>query len=210
LDAHQVVNSIYKKTEDTRVQARAATEIFEQLQFIAESTTFSNEDEQQTFFNGLELLQQLALFGFTSAKSHEQEARDITLKALSLPPSLRHLETSDESARQHNAFNQQEVEAIFSRKFEHNLLRQQFSNSQNGFRGRGYPLQSRGGLGRTTSRYNLRGSYSFNNRYQQQQSFHGRGRGQVAPFPQQQTSTSNINAESHQYLYLQSTFNRNH
>ncbi|KAG1123991.1 hypothetical protein G6F38_013933 [Rhizopus arrhizus] len=36
VDAYQLVSSIYKNTETTRIQARASTEIYEQLQYLQE------------------------------------------------------------------------------------------------------------------------------------------------------------------------------
>ncbi|KAG0757580.1 hypothetical protein G6F22_019912 [Rhizopus arrhizus] len=42
VDAYQLISSIYKNTETTRIQARASTEIYEQLQYLQEKAVFTS------------------------------------------------------------------------------------------------------------------------------------------------------------------------
>ncbi|ORE04465.1 hypothetical protein BCV72DRAFT_211208, partial [Rhizopus microsporus var. microsporus] len=92
VDSHQLVNTIYRLTENTRIQARAATEIYEQLQYV-EERGWQKEDEK-VFSEAVEKLRRLAVFGYEVAKAQEDEAREETTKALKLPYSLKHMESS--------------------------------------------------------------------------------------------------------------------
>ncbi|KAI8641805.1 hypothetical protein BD408DRAFT_388400 [Parasitella parasitica] len=72
VDSSQFTQTIYRYAEITRTQARAATALCERLH-VAEA---AND------------LRQLAVYGFGSAKLQEADARELTLKAINLPPSL--------------------------------------------------------------------------------------------------------------------------
>ena len=41
VDAYQLVHIIYKITETTRIQARASTELYEQLSYLQDKTEFA-------------------------------------------------------------------------------------------------------------------------------------------------------------------------
>lgn len=49
IDAFRIVNTIYRYSENTRVQARASTEIYEQLQCLQKKTQFDNEEDKRIF-----------------------------------------------------------------------------------------------------------------------------------------------------------------
>ena len=112
VDAYQLVSSIYKNTETTRIQARASTEIYEQLQYLQEKAVFTSARDQEVFNNTVEQAQRLAIFGFGSAKFQENDAKDLSLKALRLPPNARHLEHSIEEDGKTNAFDREFVEQL--------------------------------------------------------------------------------------------------
>ncbi|KAG1150111.1 hypothetical protein G6F37_011279 [Rhizopus arrhizus] len=146
VDAYQIVSSIYKNTETTRIQARASTEIYEQLQYLQEKAVFTSARDQEVFNSTVEQAQRLAVFGFGSAKFQENDAKDLSLKALRLPPNARHLEHSIEEDGKTNAFDRAFVEQLQKARFEDKVLRDASSfrrgsfNTNRGFsgsRGRG-------------------------------------------------------------------------
>ncbi|KAG1443570.1 hypothetical protein G6F56_010625 [Rhizopus delemar] len=71
VDTAQVVNSIYKSTDNNRFQATTAMELYEQIEISEQA-------------------KRLAVVGLVTAKTQEQEAKEYSLKALRRPPSLKH------------------------------------------------------------------------------------------------------------------------
>ncbi|KAG1445145.1 hypothetical protein G6F57_017651 [Rhizopus arrhizus] len=80
VDSHHLVTTIYRLTETTRLQARAATEIYEQLQFVAKRGWQLEDGEIVN--EVVEKVRRLAVFGYGIAKAREDEAREETTKAL--------------------------------------------------------------------------------------------------------------------------------
>lgn len=99
MDFHQLVTTIYRLTKNTRIQAKAATEIYEQLQYITERGW--QQEDADMFTETIEKVRQLAVFGYGIAKAQEDEARETTTKALKLPHSLKHLETSQKGDKKY-------------------------------------------------------------------------------------------------------------
>ncbi|KAG1390931.1 hypothetical protein G6F58_012839 [Rhizopus delemar] len=105
VDAYQLVSTIHKITETTRLQARASTEIYEQLQYLQSKAAFISEKDSEIFNNTIEQAQRLSIFGFGSAKQQEREAKEVSLKALKLPASIKHLEYTAEDDGKTNSFD---------------------------------------------------------------------------------------------------------
>lgn len=90
VDAYQLVHTICKITETTRIQARASTELYEQLQYLQNKTEFISAKDRDIFNNAIEQAQRLAVYGFGSAKFQENDAKEVAIKALKLPASIKH------------------------------------------------------------------------------------------------------------------------
>ena len=123
VDAYQLVSTIHKITETTRLQARASTEIYEQLQYLQSKAAFISEKDSEIFNNTIEQAQRLSIFGFGSAKQQEREAKEVSLKALKLPASIKHLEYTAEDDGKTNSFDRDFVEQLQKARFEDKVLR---------------------------------------------------------------------------------------
>jgi hypothetical protein len=182
VDSLQFTNLIYKFAETTRVQARAATQIYEKLNFL--STRGFRPGDETTITNEVQSIRKLAVFGFGAAKLQESEARDATLKAIKLPPTLKHLEPQQSSGDKKYAFSEEFLEQYYDETFKQKITSQSTSN--------------RGGY---TQRFNshgngYRGRGGNNNR---SRPFRGRGRGTWSQYTQPNrsfTPPTNNNADS--------------
>ncbi|KAG1086695.1 hypothetical protein G6F42_020887 [Rhizopus arrhizus] len=70
IDTFQVVNTIYRYSENTRVQARASTEIYEQLQYLQQKIQFHNAEDKQIFEGAIDQAAKLATFGPSGSSKH--------------------------------------------------------------------------------------------------------------------------------------------
>ncbi|KAG1462143.1 hypothetical protein G6F46_009464 [Rhizopus delemar] len=174
VDAYQLVHAIYKITETTRIQARASTELYEQLSYLQDKTEFASTKDRDIFNNTIEQAQRLAVYDFGSAKFQENDAKEVAIKALKLPTSIKHLEYSTEDDGKKNSFDGDFVERLQRARFEDKVIRDASSfrggfhsnrSFNNGYRGRG---GSRGG--------SWRGNWSHG------QSFQTGGRGRANRF----------------------------
>ncbi|KAG1044387.1 hypothetical protein G6F43_011463 [Rhizopus delemar] len=118
VDAYQLVHTIYKITETTRIQARASTELYEQLSYLQDKTEFASTKDRDIFNNTIEQAQRLAVYGFGSAKFQENDAKEVAIKALKLPTSIKHLEHSTEEDGKKNSFDGDFVERLQRARFE--------------------------------------------------------------------------------------------
>ncbi|KAG1394937.1 hypothetical protein G6F60_010545 [Rhizopus arrhizus] len=159
VDTLQLVSTIYKHTENTRAQARAASEIFESLQYISERGM--QQEDEELYHTTMEKARRLAVFGFGTARQQENEAKEATTKSLRLPYSLKHLETPESGEKKYafsNEFIEQYYEETFKQKVTSEASRShRFNNNSTrgrggGFRGNGYregrPFLSNRGRGR--------------------------------------------------------------
>ncbi|KAG1531990.1 hypothetical protein G6F51_013309 [Rhizopus arrhizus] len=64
----KIVNNIYKYSEDTSVQARANTEIYEQSYYLQQKIQFNNEEDKHIFEGVVDQATKLADFEFGQAK----------------------------------------------------------------------------------------------------------------------------------------------
>lgn len=145
VDSLQYTNLIYKFAETTRIQARAATQIYEKLNFL--STRGFQPGDEAFITNEVQSLRKLAVFGFGAAKLQESEARDTTLKAIKLPPTLKHLEPQHPSGDKKYAFSEEFLEQYYDETFKQKITcqstnnrggyTQRFGSHGNGYRGRG-------------------------------------------------------------------------
>ena len=103
VDAYQLVHTVYKITESTRIQARESTELFEQLHYLQYKAEFGSSENRDIFNNTIDQAQQLAVFSYGSAK-------EAAIKALKLPTSIKHLEPTSEEDGKKNSFDNEFVE----------------------------------------------------------------------------------------------------
>lgn len=135
VDAHQVVDFRYKDADRLRVAARAATEIYQQLKFIAERGRDPSDEE--IILQSIEQLRRLAVYGFATAKTVDQEAKELATKALRLPDAVKYLEDNDDGDKK-IAFSSEMVQQITKARYESTVLRSAMSNN------RAYYRQGRG------------------------------------------------------------------
>ncbi|GAA5806759.1 hypothetical protein MFLAVUS_000107 [Mucor flavus] len=137
--------------------------------------------------NAFESLRKLAVYGFGAAKLQESEARDSTLKAIKLPPTLKHLQPQQSSGDKKYAFGDDFLEQYYDETFKQQITSQS-TNNRGGYTRR---FDSHG--------YRGRGGYNNNNR---SRPFRGRGRGAWSQQPQQNRSyappANNPPSDNHQ------------
>lgn len=86
VDTFQIVNNIYKYSENTRVQARASTEIYEQLlHYLQQKIQFNNKEDKQVFGGAVAQAEKLVTFGFGQAKFQDNDVKGFPTKALRVP-----------------------------------------------------------------------------------------------------------------------------
>ncbi|KAI8881649.1 hypothetical protein K501DRAFT_274423 [Backusella circina FSU 941] len=157
IDSLQLVSTIYKLTENTRIRARAAAEIYESLQYITERGM--QQEDAELYHNTMEKARRLAVFGFGTAKQQESKAKEATTKALKLKYSLKHLETPENGEKKYafdKEFIEQYCDETFKKKVTGEANRANRTNNpsrgRGGFRGNGYrggrPFLSNRGRGR--------------------------------------------------------------
>ncbi|KAG2221680.1 hypothetical protein INT45_002718 [Circinella minor] len=171
----QVVNTIYKITENTRFQARVAMEIYELLQL---AFTTNNEETETIIKKCIEQSKRLAIFGLETARIQEREAREYADKALNIPNNIKHFENTEEDTKSRNAYSDEFLNTYHKAKFEQRLL-QQVSTFRGGYRGNGH-FQSRG---------NSRG-LRVGIQQQQQQQYFSNNQQQQSKLPKQLVSNN--------------------
>lgn len=193
VDTTQVVNAHYKGAEISRLHGRAATEIYEQLCTI-QAGEISADEAYQLLEEAIDSAKRLATHAWIQGKQHDEDAKDYAIRALKLPPSLKHLETK-ESGNKREAFSEEFITMYNEANYQQRVLRAATSQPSNG-RGRG---------GYSTQSYwnNNRGGRGYSGRGGAKNYFGGRGRG--APSfhnnslsHNSQNSTSPDHTSSHQ------------
>lgn len=120
-------------------------EIFEQLQYVLEE---ADHDEAKDIINRYrEQSRRLAVFGLATAKAQEREAKEYADKALNIPLSIRHLETTEEDNKSKNAYSDEFLSKYHQDNFERKLVQQasvsRGGGRSNGFASRGYQRGNR-------------------------------------------------------------------
>ncbi|KAI9482752.1 MAG: hypothetical protein EXX96DRAFT_630758 [Benjaminiella poitrasii] len=114
VDTLQHINTIYRLTENARIQAKAATEIYEQLQYVAERGW-------QVIKEAVEKVRRLAIFGYTvSQKPQKDEAREEITKAIQLLRRLKHLR-GDAKGERKFAFTIEFVQQYYEASFQQEI-----------------------------------------------------------------------------------------
>ncbi|KAG1582666.1 hypothetical protein G6F46_004389 [Rhizopus delemar] len=141
VDTTQVVNAHYKGAETCRLHWRAATEILEQLLTI-KSGGLSAEEANQLLDEALESAKRLAIHAWVQGRQQDEEAKDYAIRALRLPPSLKHLEAK-ESGSKREAFSEEFIARYNEVNYQQRILKAEITSTSAG-RGRG----GRGSYGR--------------------------------------------------------------
>ncbi|KAG1277898.1 hypothetical protein G6F66_012185 [Rhizopus arrhizus] len=160
IDTTEAVAKIYEISETTRFQAKAITEIYEELQYVLQHTT-NWEEARDIIQKSAEQSKRLAIFGFTQTKHQERIAKNYAIDALNLPPSIRHHMPKKENHKTTNAFSDEFLDELYQARWERDIITKQsnghFQHSNRG-RGNGY---SRGNRGNSrSSRGGFRGGRS--------------------------------------------------
>ena len=79
----------------------------------------------------MEKIRRLAIYGYTTAKYMDQEAKELATKALRLPTSVRYLEDNDDGDKK-MAFSPETVEKIFQARYESSVLRSAVARNDRG------------------------------------------------------------------------------
>lgn len=111
-DTHQVITSIYKYSENTRVQARATTEIYEQLVYLRDKIGFTNPEDKEIFDGAIDQSAKLATFGFGQAKFQDNDAKEYVTRALRIPVSVQHKIRSNDEEKTNNTFDQEFLDEL--------------------------------------------------------------------------------------------------
>ena len=91
VEATQTVAAYHKGADRLRTTARAATEIFNDLQYVIEEG-----GEEKDMRNILEKARRLTIYAYATGKVLDGDARDLTTKAIRLPGSLKYLEDAED------------------------------------------------------------------------------------------------------------------
>jgi hypothetical protein len=166
IDANQLVQQLYKDGEKIRHSACAATELFDDIESILE------EDDLDNIKQHLSILQQkcqvLAVYGYSTAKNLDDEAKRITTANIKLPTSMRSIISTEEEDKE-LVFSQEEMQYLHNERFRENLLKKSsFQRGQGNGNGNGNGY----GYGRKQTR----GGKQFNNRYNSRENFFGKHR----------------------------------
>ena len=135
LDAHTVVGYKYKDAERLRTVGKEVAEIFQVLKFVIDRG--GSEEDFQQLSEILEKIRRLSVY--------DEEARDISTKALRIPTSVRYLEDEDGEDKD-MAFDVETVERIQQARYKEAILRRA-TTPRGQQRGQGY---GRGGMPSTT------------------------------------------------------------
>lgn len=128
IDAYQVLQSRYKDAERIRNTAKAATDIYEDLVYISTHGT-----DPTAFANIIEKAKRWAIYGFITSRDIDREARDMVIKALKLPSTLKHLEANQEENKR-MAFSPESVKEIAQARFKTVLLQRAVNNRFTNYR----------------------------------------------------------------------------
>jgi hypothetical protein len=83
IDANQMVTSIYKHADGARLTARAATKLYEQQLYLqTHQHELTSHHVQELLEDTLEGTKRLAILSWTTAKTYDDEARELTFKAI--------------------------------------------------------------------------------------------------------------------------------
>ncbi|KAG1042355.1 hypothetical protein G6F43_011925 [Rhizopus delemar] len=151
VDTTQVVNAHYKGAENSRLHGRAATEIFEQLLTI-KSGGLSAEEANQLLDEALESAKRLAIHAWVQGRQQDDEAKDYAIRALRLPPSLKHLEAK-ESGNKREAFSEEFIAKYNEANYQQRILKAAITSTSAG--------RGRGGYQSTSTWNNTRGGRGF-------------------------------------------------
>ncbi|KAG0804450.1 hypothetical protein G6F17_012534 [Rhizopus arrhizus] len=107
MDTLQVVNTIYKHSENTRTMARAATELYEQIQYLQTSASTINAMELAKIQSECrEAAKRLAVYGWASARTQDNQATEFAAKAIKVPYNVA-MDYLPEEGTKRQAFKQQ-------------------------------------------------------------------------------------------------------
>jgi hypothetical protein len=182
VDANQHVQQVYKDAERIRNTARAATELYDDI------NTIINSDNIEELKSQLGNLQQkcamLAFYGYSTSKQLDNEAKKITTSAIRLPNSMRFVaETEDED--KDLVFTPEEMERLFDDRYKEQMLRQ-----ATGRRGHGQQFSKQRG--------NRQSYYQQRPQQYQQKTFFGKPRHQQQQQSQPQYKSGNQTQQPNQ------------
>ncbi|KAG1021280.1 hypothetical protein G6F43_014285 [Rhizopus delemar] len=88
-DTTEAISKIYDIADTTRFQAKVATEMYEELQYVLQRTN-TLEEARDILQRTAEQSKRLAIFGLIQAKNQERISKNYAIDALNLPASIRH------------------------------------------------------------------------------------------------------------------------
>ncbi|CDH61448.1 hypothetical protein RO3G_05826 [Lichtheimia corymbifera JMRC:FSU:9682] len=120
MDVHTAIQARYKDADKLRQAGRAATEIYEDLQFIISRGIESGDED--TLANILERARRLAVFSFGSGKAIDHDTKETIRKTLRLPAAVRYIDIEDEDDKD-LAFSTEAVKEIFDARYQESIER---------------------------------------------------------------------------------------
>ncbi|KAG2217342.1 hypothetical protein INT45_009099 [Circinella minor] len=156
MDMMQVINTIYKHSENTRTMARATTEMFEQLQYVQTTMPTINTVELAKILSECqEAAQRLAIYEWASARYQDNQATEFAAKAIKVPYNVS-LEYNKEEGTKRQAFSKEFVKEYNEVSHQNSLSRAAVSRQQGPDTRHGFRPRNRGGF-QTYRRPFLRG-----------------------------------------------------
>ncbi|KAG0805005.1 hypothetical protein G6F18_012300 [Rhizopus arrhizus] len=152
MDTLQVVNAIYKHSENTRTMARAVTELYEQIQYLQTSASIINPMELAKIQSECrEAAKRLAVYGWASARTQDNQATEFAAKAIKVPYNVA-MDYLPEEGTKRQAFSKEFVREYNQVSHQNALNRAAVNNKPTG-------TDSRyGGRGRATETTSLQQS----------------------------------------------------
>lgn len=141
VDTQQIVNTIYKITENTRFQAAVAVDIYERLQYALEAAT-DVQEVRQIMEQCSTHSKRLAVYGIHAAKQQEREAKGYSDEAIKIPVSAQHVEPEEPNDKFKDAYSGEFLSAYYKAQHDEKM-EQQVASSNRGNSSRKLSKRSR-------------------------------------------------------------------
>lgn len=141
-DTTDAISKIYDIADTTRFQAKVATEIYEEIQYVLQQANTLDET-RDVLQRTAEQSKRLAIFGLTQAKNQERISKNYAIDALNIPASIRHHVPKKENFKTTNAFSDEFMDSLYQARWEQ-VISKPSTNNFNNNRNRGNGNNSRG------------------------------------------------------------------
>ncbi|KAI9023627.1 hypothetical protein CLU79DRAFT_834859 [Phycomyces nitens] len=145
MDAHKIVQDKYKDGDKLRITGKVASEIFFDLRHI--STRGGSATDTADLEDIIQKVRRLAVYAFASGKALDENAKDISIRAIKLPTRARYLKYEEDKDKD-MVFDQEWVDKIQQARYEESVLQSAVSNNRGRYSKGGYSNRGQQGRGR--------------------------------------------------------------